>query len=260
MTTTLLLAQAAPADASTVAWGALPLAVAVAVLAGVVSFASPCVLPLVPGFLGYVTGLGDLPLQQRRRRRTVLGAFLFVLGFSSVFVLTISAASAVGAALREQQSLLLRLGGALVLLLALALLGLGPQREVKLSWKPAAGLAGAPLLGVVFGLGWGPCTGPTLGAILVLAAPLGAETGSVARGALLGLAYCLGLGLPFLLVAAGIERAGRASAWLRRHQRRVQRFGGVVLLSVGTLMVTGVWEAIITWVQTALVTGFETVL
>ncbi len=256
---TALLAQAA-GDASTVASGALPLALAVAVLAGVVSFASPCVLPLVPGFLGYVTGLGDVPLPQRRRRRTVLGALLFVLGFSSVFVATVSAASAVGAVLREQQSLLLRLGGALVVLLALVLLGLGPQREVKLSWKPAAGLAGAPLLGVVFGLGWGPCTGPTLGAILALAAPLGAETGSVARGALLGLAYCLGLGLPFLLAAAGLERAGRASAWLRRHQREVQRFGGTVLLTVGTLMVTGVWEVLLTWVQTALVSGFETAI
>ena len=134
-----LLAQA-PGDASTVVTGALPLAVAVAVLAGVVSFASPCVLPLVPGFLGYVTGLGEVPLAHRARRRTVLGALLFVLGFSSVFVLTVSAASAVGAVLREQQGVLLRVGGVLVMLLALVLLGLGPQRELKLSWKPAAGV------------------------------------------------------------------------------------------------------------------------
>ena len=248
-------------DSSTVASGALPAALAIAVLAGLVSFASPCVLPLVPGFLGYVTGLGDTPLVQRQRSRVVLGAFLFVLGFSVVFVLSVSAASALGALLREYQGLLIRVGGVLVIAMALVFLGVGPQRELKLSRKPAAGLAGAPVLGVIFGLGWGPCTGPTLGAILALAAPLGAQGGSsVARGALLGLAYCLGLGLPFLLLAAGLEHARRASAWLRQHQRGVQRFGGLLLLAVGVLMVTGLWEGIMSWVQAHLVIGFETAL
>ncbi|MGB8386079.1 MAG: cytochrome c biogenesis protein CcdA [Dermatophilaceae bacterium] len=248
-------------DPSTVASGALPAALAIAVVAGVVSFASPCVLPLVPGFLGYVTGLGDTPLAQRRRSRVVLGALLFVLGFSVVFVLSVSAASAMGAVLREYQSQLIRVGGVVVIAMALVFLGVGPQRELKTGWKPTAGLAGAPVLGVVFGLGWGPCTGPTLGAILALAAPLGAQGGSsIARGALLGLAYCIGLGLPFLLLAAGLEHARRASAWLRRHQRGVQRFGGLLLLAVGVLMVTGLWEGIMSWVQAHLVTGFETAI
>jgi len=247
---------------STVASGALPAALAIALVAGLVSFASPCVLPLVPGFLGYVTGLGDTPLMQRQRSRVLLGALLFVLGFSVVYVLSVSAASAVGAVLREYQGPLIRIGGVLVIAMALVFLGIGPQRELKPSWKPAAGLAGAPVLGVIFGLGWGPCTGPTLGAILALAAPLGAQGAgsSVARGALLGLAYCLGLGLPFLLLAAGLEHARRASAWLRRHQRGVQRFGGLLLLAVGVLMVTGLWEGIMSWVQAHLVTGFETAI
>lgn len=250
-----------PGADSAVASGALPVALAIALAAGLVSFASPCVLPLVPGFLGYVTGLGDTPLEQRRRSRVVLGALLFVLGFSSVYLLTISAASAVGAALREYQGVLLRVGGAVVIVLALVFLGVGPQGELKSSWKPAAGLAGAPLLGVAFGIGWGPCTGPTLGAILALAAPLSAEGGAtIGRGVLLGVAYCIGLGLPFLLLAGGLEHARRASAWLRRHQRGVQRFGGFLLLAVGILMVSGLWEGIMSWVQAQLVIGFETAL
>jgi cytochrome c-type biogenesis protein len=251
----------AATDGSAVASGALPIALAIAVAAGLVSFASPCVLPLVPGFLGYVTGLGDTPLEQRRRSRVVLGALLFVLGFSSVYLLTVSAASALGAVLQEYQSVLLRVGGVIVIVLALVFLGFGPRTEVRSSWRPAAGLAGAPVLGVVFGLGWGPCTGPTLGAILALAAPLGAGGGNtVARGLLLGLAYCIGLGLPFLLLAGGLDRARGASAWLRRHQRGIQRFGGLLLLAVGSLMVTGLWEGIMSWVQAHLITGFETAL
>ena len=248
-------------DPSTVASGALPAALAIAVVAGVVSFASPCVLPLVPGFLGYVTGLGDTPLAQRQRSRVVLGALLFVLGFSVVFVLSVSAASAWAPCCASTKVSSSESAASSSSRWPWSSWASARSASSRPGWKPAAGLAGAPVLGVVFGLGWGPCTGPTLGAILALAAPLGAQGGSgIARGALLGLAYCIGLGLPFLLLAAGLEHARRASAWLRRHQRGVQRFGGVLLLLVGVLMVTGLWEGIMSWVQAHLVTGFETAI
>jgi cytochrome c-type biogenesis protein len=252
-----------PSDV-TVATAALPVAVAIALAAGVVSFASPCVLPLVPGFLGYVTGLSDVALERRRRSNLVLGAVLFVLGFTVVFIVLIALASAVSFALREHLDLLTRVGGGVVIALALVFLGVGSargtQRTLALRWKPAAGLAGAPLLGAAFALGWAPCTGPTLAAILALTAPLSADSGAVGRGIVLAVAYSLGLGVPFILIAAGYSRAGRAGTWLRRHSRGIHLFGGTLLLAVGIFMVTGVWTDLVAWVQTAFVGGFETVL
>ena len=251
------------ADTSTITSGALPLAALVAVAAGLVSFASPCVLPLVPGFLGYVTGLSDVALADRRRSRMVLGAVLFVVGFTVVFIIGALAVSAAGAALARHQSLLTRIGGVIVIAFALVFLGvgasLGSQREARLHWRPVAGLAGAPLLGAAFAVGWSPCTGPTLGAIYALAAPLAGEA-PVARGAVLAAAYSVGLGLPFVLAAAGWSRAARATAWAARHQRAVQLAGGGLLLVLGLLMVSGLWESMMSWVQAHLIFGFETVL
>ncbi len=260
----MTLAGAAPAAVlaagETVTTGALPLAVAVAALAGLVSFASPCVLPLVPGFLGYVGGLtGD---DGRGRGRTVLGAVLFVAGFTAVFVLGSVFVTGAGRALVEHRTLLMRLGGVLVVLMGLVFIGvgarLGSQREAKLHWRPRAGLVGAPLLGAVFALGWAPCTGPTLAAVLVMATA--SQDPEVARGAGLAVAYGLGLGLPFVLVAAGLDRAGRLSAWLRRHGRAIQLVGGAMLVVVGVLLLTGVWEDLNRWLQTELVNGFQVAL
>jgi cytochrome c-type biogenesis protein len=246
--------------ASTITSGALPLAVLVALAAGLVSFASPCVLPLVPGFLGYVTGLSGVTLERQARGRLMLGALLFVLGFSAVFIAVAVTVSAAGALLKEHQSLLMRLGGVIVILMGLVFLGIGSQRTVQPRWRPAAGLAGAPLLGMVFGLGWAPCTGPTFGAIIALSTALSGDQDAMARGVGLATAYSAGLGLPFLLIAGGYSRAGRASRWLREHHRGIQVTGGVLLLVVGFLLVTGLWEVVTTTMQARLVDQFETVL
>ena len=243
----------------TVSSGALPVALAVALLAGMVSFASPCVLPLVPGFLGYVTGLSDESLEERRRHRMVLGTLLFVLGFTVVFIVLTAFLAGIGATLVEHRGVLMRVGGVVVIVMALVFLGAGSQRQLKLHWRPTSGLAGAPLLGAVFGLGWAPCTGPTLGAVTILATTTG-DDAAVRRGIVLAVAYALGLGVPFLLIAAGYERFGAVSAFLRRRQRGIQVFGGVLLLAVGLMLLTGVWESWTRYLQTALVGTFRTVL
>ncbi|MBO1766024.1 cytochrome c biogenesis protein CcdA [Allobranchiibius sp. GilTou38] len=232
-----------------VATGSLPLAVGLALAAGLVSFASPCVLPLVPGFLAYVTGLTD----ERRRTRLVSGALLFVLGFGVVLVGVSLALSWALDLTRNHLGLVTRVGGVVVILLALVYLGFLGQRGLPVSWRPAAGLLGAPLLGVVFGLGMSPCVGPVYGAILVAAAPLNHDSGSVPRGVVLAICYTIGLGIPFVLIAAGWSRAERASRWLRDHHRAVQLIGGTLMLIVGVLMVSGLWEDFVTWIQIQLV-------
>ncbi|GAB3108086.1 cytochrome c biogenesis protein CcdA [Janibacter alkaliphilus] len=228
----------------------------IAALAGLVSFATPCVLPLVPGYLGYVTGLSETSLEERSKGRMVLGTLLFIAGFSAVFIIASMFVASIGMVLIEQRQLLLRIGGALVIVMALVFLGMGSQRTLRLPVKPATGLAGAPVLGAIFGLGWAPCVGPTLGAVLALSL----TEDSLGRAVVLAIAYCVGLGLPFLLIAAAYERWAPVSSWLSRHQRGIQIFGGALLLVVGLLLVTGAWDNLTAWLQRHLINDFKVII
>ncbi|HSL07394.1 MAG TPA: cytochrome c biogenesis CcdA family protein [Pseudonocardiaceae bacterium] len=246
--------------------GPLLVAAGVAVLAGAVSFASPCVVPLVPGYLAYLTGLvgadGDAgagdPTAGRGR---VLGAVgLFVLGFSVVFTASVVTVLGVADRLALNEITLQRVGGVVTIAMGLVFVGLVPalQRDIRVHPRPGLGprhVLGAPLLGAVFGLGWTPCLGPTLVGVIALA--VGTPGGGLARGVLLVAAYCLGLGLPFLLLALGARRAIRAMSWLREHVRGVQLAGGAMLIVVGLLLVTGLWAELIA-VLRGPVAGFET--
>jgi cytochrome c-type biogenesis protein len=241
--------------AQTALSGSMPAALAVALLAGIVSFASPCVLPLVPGYLGYVTGLTGVDLARQRRGRMVAGALLFVLGFTVVFVTTTSTLAGLAGALVAHSEVVTRAAGVIVIALGLLFVGWvpGSGRRMQPSWRPAAGLAGAPLLGAVFAVGWTPCIGPTLSAVLFLVT---SEGGGVRRGIVLAIAYCLGLGVPFVVVALGWSRASRLLGALRRHQRAVQVLGGLLLVTVGALMVSGVWTSLVSRLGSA-VAAFE---
>lgn len=229
------------ADATeTVASGSLLLAIPIALLAGLVSFASPCVLPLVPGFLSYVTGLAAADLAETQRRRVLLGSVLFVLGFSVVFVSFGAALGYVGSELVERQTTVDRVLGVLTIVLGLSFLGIFPamQRERRfLRHAPSPGLLAAPALGVLFGVGWSPCIGPTLGAVQALAF----DSASAGRGALLTFVYSLGLGLPFIAVGLGLRRALGAVSWVRGHHQVVMRAGGIMMCGLGLLMLTGYW-------------------
>jgi len=238
--------------------GSLLLAVPIAFIAGVVSFFSPCVLPLLPGYLSYMTGLSAADIVANGstgvRGRMVIGTLLFVLGFSFVFVAIGGAFGRIGYELLDHQDTLTKVLGVVTIILGLIFAGVVPwlQRDVRVHTVPAVGLGAAPLLGVLFGLGWTPCIGPTLGAVLTLS-----YTGSPNRGAWLAFVYCLGLGLPFLIAAVSFRRMMGAVSWVRRHQLLVMRLGGGMLVLVGVLMVTGVWT---TWINEmrGWVGGFET--
>lgn len=248
--------------AHTAAAGPLLLALGACVLAGLVSFASPCVVPLVPGYLSYlaaVVGVGEQPEHgvveavPAGRWRVAGSALLFVAGFTAVFVLGTVAVLGMTTTLITNQLLLQRVGGVLTIVMGLVFVGLIPvlQRQLRFSPQQLTTVAGAPVLGAVFALGWTPCLGPTLTGVVTVASAT--EGANVARGILLVIAYCLGLGIPFVLLAFGSARAVAGLGWLRRHSRSIQVFGGALLIAVGVLLVTGVWNDFISWVRDAFV-------
>ncbi len=256
--------------------GPLLLAMSVSALAGLVSFASPCVIPLVPGYLSYLAavvgvdpkptsphaGAGSVPFPgaplapaalRGTRLRVAGAAVLFVAGFTVVFVLGTVAVLGMTTSLITNQLLLQRIGGVITILMGLVFIGLVPalQRDTRFTPRQLSTLGGAPLLGAVFALGWTPCLGPTLTGVIAVASAT--EGSNVARGVVLVVAYCLGLGIPFVLLAFGSARAVAGLGWLRRHTRTIQIFGGVMLILVGTALVTGLWNEFVSWVRDAFV-------
>ncbi|WBC10806.1 cytochrome c biogenesis protein CcdA [Micromonospora sp. WMMA1947] len=266
--------------------GPLLLAVGAAALAGLVSFLSPCVLPLMPGYLSYVTGLAGSDLEGGARKgplltppveegpllntgtggvsvaeraaperttaavkgRVLAGTLLFIAGFTVVFVATAILFSGVGKLFFRYERTLEIVIGALVVVLGLGYLGVipGMQREFRIRWLPAAGLLGAPVLGAVFALSWLPCTGPTLGAVLGMAA----TEGGTDRAVLLAVAYCLGLGIPFVVFGLGFQRLLGVFRAVRRNSRWVTRIGGALLIAIGLALITGGWVNVVIWLQT----------
>ncbi|ROT33887.1 cytochrome c biogenesis CcdA family protein [Micromonospora sp. HM5-17] len=263
--------------------GPLLLAIGAAALAGLVSFLSPCVLPLVPGYLSYVTGLAGSDLERRGAAgrvssgaapaggpgggtggvavvarpviwgRVLAGTLLFIAGFTAVFTLTAVLVTALGQALFAQKRPLEIVIGAVIVLLGLAYLGLipGMQREFRIQRLPAAGLLGAPVFGAVFALSWVPCVGPTLGAVL----GMGTASGQADRAAVLAVAYCLGLGLPFVVFGLGFHRLLGLFRTVRRNSRWVTRVGGALLIVIGLALVTGGWQQVVIWLQTTVGVG-----
>ncbi|WP_238597003.1 cytochrome c biogenesis CcdA family protein [Corynebacterium heidelbergense] len=249
--------------ANTVTSGPLLLGLLAAAVAGLVSFASPCVIPLVPGYISYLAGVvgaetqftGEGAKVTARRGRVVTAALLFVVGFTVVFVLASGTVFGLLSVLTLNQQLLMRIGGVVTILMGVVFMGfIRPlQAERRMAPKRWTTIAGAPLLGAVFALGWTPCLGPTLAAIVSVSA--GTQGMTALRGVALIVAYCLGLGVPFILAALGSSKILAGVGWLRRHSRLIQMIGGATLVIVGILLVTGQWAMMVEWLRAVFVSN-----
>lgn len=241
--------------------GPVLLAVLVSALAGLVSFASPCVVPLVPGYLSYLAALVGVDGESRgqadrgTRLRVAGAAGLFVAGFTAVFVMGTVAILGLTTTVIANGLLLQRIGGFVTIVMGLVFMGFIPalQRDSRFTPVSMSTLGGAPLLGAVFGFGWTPCLGPTLTGVIAVASAT--EGPNVVRGVLLVVAYCLGLGAPFVLLALASGLAVGALGWLRRHSRKIQVFGGALLIVVGFALLTGLWNELVSWLRDAFVSN-----
>jgi len=235
--------------------GGLWLAIPIALAAGLLSFLSPCVLPLVPGYLGYVSGVTSG--RERTRGRMLAGVGLCDAGFSMLFLAVSLLVGTVGVFVTHYTDIILRIAGVVVILMGIVFIGQVSflQRTLKPGWQPRTGLIGAPLLGIVFAVGWTPCVGPTLIAVQSLVL----DQGSLGRALIIGVAYCVGLGIPFLLVAIGFGWVGGSVRWVKGHIRAVNIAGGALLIVIGLLMVSGVWRSVISGFGTV-ISGFNPVL
>lgn len=283
----LLASGIGDAFADAASQGPILLALLAAAAAGLVSFASPCVIPLVPGYVSYLTGISgaageagaaspsgapsgapsrdDGPRgatavanQKKVRARVGLAALLFVAGFTVIFVLGSASVFGLVSTLRVEARTLTVVGGVVTIIMGLVFMGMVPalQRDTRMAPKRWTTWLGAPMLGAVFALGWTPCLGPTLTAIISVSA--GTEGLTAARGVALIVAYCIGLGLPFILVALGSARAMKGVDWLRRNSRTIQMVGGAMLVLVGIALVTGLWDMFVNWIQVAFITDTVT--
>ncbi|GAA4664189.1 cytochrome c biogenesis CcdA family protein [Gordonia humi] len=263
----VVLADVGQSFATTVVSGPLLLAVGACVITGFVSFASPCVVPLVPGYLSYLAGLvgAEAPAvavgEERKngRWRVVGAAGLFVLGFTAVYVLATAAIFGATSLFLDTDRLELvqRIGGVITIVMGLVFLGMIPflQRDRKMAPRRYSNVIGAPILGAVFAVGWIPCSSATLSAVLSIS--LSTEGSSAWRGALMVTAYCLGLGIPFVILAASSAWAVRSLGFIRRHARAIQVIGGVALIAVGVLLVTGAWNDVVDWFRISLMSDVE---
>lgn len=247
---------------TTILSGSLGLAFIVAMIAGIVAFVSPCVLPVVPGYLGYVSGLAGQNIAadgrtKPRQGRMIAGSVLFVLGFTAVFMVIGGFVGALGYLLQAHSVWVNRISGIIVIIMGLLFIGAFPalSGEKRLKARPDAGLLGAPLMGAIFGFAWTPCIGPTFAAVLALSL----DGGSATRGSILALAYSLGLGIPFVLFAVLFQRALGASRALAKHRTLISILSGAILIIIGTLLLTGQWSAWMAELQ-IMIGSYETVV